>query len=55
LKNEPIIVRKIKRDYDRIQVLADEKVQIAEQALKLVRIYRCTVIESNDALHAENI
>jgi len=36
LKNEPIIIRKIKRDYDRIQVLADEKVQIAEQALKLV-------------------
>jgi hypothetical protein len=36
LKNEPIIVRKIKRDYDRIQALADEKVQIAEQALKLV-------------------
>ncbi|KAG2172468.1 hypothetical protein INT44_006641 [Umbelopsis vinacea] len=38
LKNEPIIIRKIKRDYDRIQVLADEKVQIAEQALKLLNM-----------------
>jgi hypothetical protein len=36
LKNEPIIIRKIRRDYDRIQVLTDEKVQLAEQALKLV-------------------
>lgn len=38
LKNEPIIIRKIRRDYDRIQTLADEKVQIAEEALKLVSI-----------------
>ncbi|KAJ2960524.1 hypothetical protein NQZ79_g4102 [Umbelopsis isabellina] len=36
LKNEPIIIRKIRRDYDRIQTLADEKVQIAEEALKLL-------------------
>jgi hypothetical protein len=40
LKNEPIIIRKIRRDYDRIQVLTDEKVQLAEQALKLVSKHR---------------
>jgi hypothetical protein len=38
LKNEPIIIRKIRRDYDRIQTLAEEKVQIAEEALRLVSL-----------------
>ncbi|KAI9287638.1 hypothetical protein BC943DRAFT_318514 [Umbelopsis sp. AD052] len=54
LKNEPIIIRKIKRDYDRIQVLADEKVQIAEQALKLLDRHLRRLDNDLDKVHDGN-
>ncbi|KAI8390121.1 hypothetical protein BD560DRAFT_379975 [Blakeslea trispora] len=36
LKNQPVIIRRIQEDYHQLQDLADERVTLAEEALKLV-------------------